>query len=174
MSLLVFWCLLLYSLFPFLIFLIWVFSPGLLLYLAKDLPILMIFSKIQLFVSLTVYIVCVVSFYFTDFILQFDYIFPFTPRYNFFSSFFLFQSFQLCYEVTSMRSFHIFFAGISMNLPLRMAFIVSHMFQYVKHSFSLNFRKSYISFLFLLGPSFHSVVSCQFSMSLQAFLGFSC
>lgn len=45
MSLLVFWCLLLYSLFPFLIFLIWVFSPGLLLYLAKDLPILMIFSK---------------------------------------------------------------------------------------------------------------------------------
>jgi hypothetical protein len=42
----------------------------------------------------------------------------------------------------------------TMSFPLSTAFIVSHMFVYVVPSFSLNSKKSLISFLFLFVISF--------------------
>ena len=59
-----------------------------------------------------------------------------------------------------------------MSFTLSTVFILSHMFQYVVASFSLNSKKSLIFLKFLPWPSYHWVEHCSASMYMWAFYWF--
>lgn len=88
--------------------------------------------------------------------------------------------FLLDFPVLWNKSFLLFLTNFfhavlsALNFPLISTFIVSHNFGYAVHSFSLNSRKSLVSFFISFWPISHSVETCSVSMSLWAFYCFCC
>jgi hypothetical protein len=58
------------------------------------------------------------------------------------------------------------FSCLCYELSLNAIFTVFYKFGYVVHSFSLNYKKSLMSFLILSCPHNHSVERCSVFMSL--------
>jgi len=147
-------------------------SLCLLVSLAKGLSILLIFSKSQLLVLL---ILCIVPFVSTWLISVLSLIIS--------CSLFLlgiFDSFHSskfwCVDKLFVYALSIFFleALIAMSFTLRTAFMVSHTFGFVLPSFSLNSKKSLISFFISPWPSYHCVKHCPNSMGMWYFCRFCC
>jgi hypothetical protein len=132
------------STFSFLILLIWILSLCPLISLAKGLSILLIFSKNQLLVQL---ILCIVLFVFTWLLSTLSliiscHLLPFGEFASFFSRAFRCALKLLVYALSSF-----FLEALrSMSFSLMTALFVSHKFGYVLPSFSLNSKKSLISF----------------------------
>jgi hypothetical protein len=78
--------------------------------------------------------------------------------------FIFYNAFRCTFKLLVGKLSNFFMEALSgMNFPLNTAFIVSHKFGYVAPSFSLNYRKSFISFL-LFWPKDHWLGSCSISM----------
>ena len=130
--------------FSFLILLICMFSLCRLISLDRGLSILLIFSKNQLFDSLILWIVFCVSILLISALslIISSLLLLLGESASFFS-----RAFK-CAVKSPMCAFSVFFnwALSAMNFPLSTAFIVSHRFEYVVSLFSLNSRKTLISF----------------------------
>ena len=132
------------SLFLFLIFLIWILSLCPLVSLANGLSVLLIFSKNQLLVLL---ILCIVLFVSSWLISTLSLIISccllLLGEFPSFCS----RAFRCAVKLLVYTLYTFFLESLRvMNFPLRNAFIVSHKFGYVVTSFSLNSKKSLISF----------------------------
>jgi len=139
--------------FSFLVFLIWIYSLCLLVSPADGLSILLIFSKNQLLVLL---ILCIVLFVSTWLISVLSLIIPGPLLFLGIFASFCSRAFR-CAVNLLMYALSTFFlqALRAMSLPLSTDFNVSHKFEYVVTSVSLNSKKSLISFLFLPWPGYH-------------------
>jgi len=129
--------------FSFLILLIWTHSLCPLVSLAKSLSILLIFSKKQFLVLL---ILCIVLFVSTWLISALRLIISCLLLLGVFA-FFCSRAFRCAFKLLIYALSCFFLQALrAMSFPLSTAFIVSHTFGYVLPSFSLNSKKSLISF----------------------------
>jgi hypothetical protein len=132
--------------FSFLILLIWVFDVLILVKFVTGLSILFIFSKNQLFVLLILYMVFLKKFFSVSISAL---IYHFSPSACLgFSLCLFFRSFR-CSIKLLIWDLSLFSIDILMtvNFPLRAAFVVSHRFWMFLFSFALNYRNFFISFL---------------------------
>ena len=106
--------------------------------------LLIFFSKKQLFVSLLLFFFVLFLFYWCQ--PWIDYFLPSMPVGC--VCFFCSRAFRCACKLIVWDLSDFFMKVLSaMNFPLSTTFIVSHKFGYVVHSFSLNSRKSLISFI---------------------------
>ena len=121
---------------PFLILLIWFFSLFFLMSLAKDFPILFIFSKNQLLFLVIFTIVSFICFsFFSAWIFMISFLLLIWEIFLFFFQFFFFFR---CKVRLSIRCFSCFLRSdcIAINFPFRTAFAASHRFWVVVFSLS--------------------------------------
>jgi hypothetical protein len=132
------------SSFSFLILLIRILSLCPLVTLAKSLSILLIFSKNQLLVWL---ILCIVLFVSSWLISALSLTISCSPLFLGDFASFSSRAFRCAVKLLVYVLSSFFVEALrAMSFPLRPAFFVSHKFGYVVASFSLNSKKSFLSF----------------------------
>jgi len=153
----------------FLILLIWILSLCPLVSLTKGLSILLIFSKNQLQVVL---ILCIVLFVSTRLISALSLII--SSRLLIWGAFasFCSRTFRLAVKLLGYDLSSLFLKALkTMSFPFSTVAIVSHKFGYVVPSFSLNSKRSLISFFI---SSFTMLSLSSASMCMWAFCCFCC
>ena len=158
--------------FSFLILLIRMLSLCLLVSLANGLSILLIFSKNQLLVWLILWIVHLVS---TWLILPLSLIISccllLLGKFASFCS----SAFRCVVKLLVCALSSFFLEALrAMSFPLQNAFIVSHKFEYVVASFSLNSKESFISFFLSSLTKVSLSYCCSASTWMLAFYYLCC